>query len=206
MKPDDALDYLVDFCEYSYNLAVYTQTYCFPVPINCEIPQLNNAMQFYVQQVLAVIEKIGYMQNWKDGITEFAPKDQVAISVAEILDPALSYRVIEYNHHSMKGDLGKKKSVLLLLADKLEPQRGKLKEINSSLETSVFGLFNNINLRHNNIDPNGKDYKPGVVAMNPNELEQWYDETYQLSLLAFLELENVERKKRAIALIKLINS
>ena len=32
--------------------------------------------------------------------------------------------------------------------------------------------------------------------MNDNELENWYDDAYQMSLLAFLELEYFERKDR----------
>ena len=32
--------------------------------------------------------------------------------------------------------------------------------------------------------------------MNAEELERWYDETYQMCLLAFMRLEQKERKKR----------
>ena len=86
------------------------------------------------------------MPNNQNGITDFVPKDQAAISVAEIVDPALSYRVIEYNHHSMKGDLDRKKATLIVLADKLEAQRAKLKQINTSLETDLFYLLNSVNV------------------------------------------------------------
>ena len=202
-NPDAALDYLIDFCEYSYNLAINTQTYCFPVCIQDGLPQTNNAMVLYVQQVLSLIEKIGFMPNTGNNITDFVPKDQVAIAVAEIIDPFLSYRVLEYNHHSMKGDLQSKKDILLALANQLEPQERKLKEINSSFGNCIFGLFNNLNIRHNNIDPDDeRNYKPAIAEMESAELENWYDDTYQLCLLAFLELENVERKKRASEFVK----
>ena len=36
--------------------------------------------------------------------------------------------------------------------------------------------------------------------MSKDELESWYDETYQLCLLAFLELDNVERTKKVAEL------
>jgi len=153
-------------------------------------------MQYYFQQVLRVIETIGYMPNNQNGITDFVPKDQAAISVAEIIDPSLSYKVIEYNHHSMKGDLDRKKAVLIALAEKLEPQRTKLKEINTSLETDIFYLLNSVKIRHNNAEQGGKNYISYVAAMNNEEIEQWYDDTYQLCLLAFLELDNTERKAR----------
>jgi cell division protein ZapA (FtsZ GTPase activity inhibitor) len=132
----------------------------------------------------------------KNGIIDYVPKDQAAISVAEIIDPDLSYKVIEYNHHSMKGDFSRKRDTILALADKLEPQRAELKKANSSLETDLFFLLNNINLRHNNNDPNGKNYKAYIAGMKQENLEEWYDDTYQMCLLAFLELDNKERKDR----------
>ena len=162
-------------------------------------------MQFYVQQVLKVIEAIGYMENTQDGITDFVPKDQAAISVAEIIDPTLSYRVIEYNHHSMKGDLDRKKAILIALADRLEPQRKKLKQINSSFEDDLFYLFNSVNIRHNNRDRDGKYYIPLVETMKDDEIERWYDDTYQMCLLAFLELDHLERKSRVKQLKKEIS-
>lgn len=46
-----------------------------------------------------------------------------------------------------------------------------------------------------NVDPsiNGK-FKQAVADMPPEELEHWYDETYQMCLLAFLRLEQADRK------------
>lgn len=189
---DFELDYLVSFCEYSYNLAIYSQDAIF----GGGIFGFGSPMQYYFQQVLRVIESIGYMPNNQNGITDFVPKDQAAISVAEIIDPSLSYKVIEYNHHSMKHDLERKKAVLLALADKLEPQRSKLKQINSSQESDLFYLLNNLNIRHNNSDLESKFYIPLVAEMDNDRLEEWYDETYQMCLLAFLELDNVDRKAK----------
>lgn len=189
---DFDIDYLVSFCEYSYNLAIYNQGYGYGM----QALGLVQPMQFYVQQVMRVIESIGYMSNAQNGVFDFVPKDQAAISVAEIIDPGLAYKVIEYNHHSMKGDLDRKKAVLLALEDQLEPQREKLKQINSSLESDLFFLFNSINLRHNNTNPDGKNYIPFVAKMKDSELEHWYDDTYQMCLLAFLELDHLNRKDR----------
>lgn len=193
------IDYLVSFCEYSYNLAVYNQGIGYG---GLQMNSTGNAMQFYINQVQRVIESIGYMPNAQNGIVDFVPKDQAAISVAEIIDPSLSYRVIEYNHYSMKGDLKRKRDILLAIEDKLEPQRDKLKQINATMESDLFFLFNSVNLRHNNADPDGKNYIPFVANMMDEEIEKWYDEAYQICLLAFLELDNVERKNRVNQLKK----
>ena len=186
---DFDLDYLISFCEYSYNLAKN-------IPAGSLCSEWNEAIHFYLQQINLVVEKIGYMANTQDCIiTDFVPKDQVAISVAEIVDPNLSYRVIEYNHYSMKGDLERKKETLLALGDKLEPLRPKLKQINASLASDIFFLLNTLNIRHNNTDA-GKKQNPFVADMDEKTIEQWYDDLYQTLLLAFLELDHLDRKSR----------
>lgn len=190
-------DYLISFCEYSYNLAIYNQggnLFQYGMIGACEFAQI------YIQQILKVVDTIGYMPNTLDGVTDFVPKDQAAISVAEIVAPDLSYKVIEYNHHSMKGDLEHKRNVLLALSDKLEPQRKTLEQIDKCLTSDIFYLFNSLNIRHNNVDPTGTKYKCFVATMNDDELESWYDDTYQMCLLAFLLIDNVERKQRIVKL------
>ena len=107
---------------------------------------------------------------------------------------------MEYNHYSLKGDIVRKRDILRILADKLEPQRKQLKGINSKLEDDVFALLNNLNIRHNNCKEGDKNYKEIVAKMTQDELEGWYDETYQMCLLAFLELDNVERTKKVAEL------
>ena len=55
-------------------------------------------------------------------------------------------------------------------------------------------MLNNFNLRHNNIDINcKKHYKKVIAEMKDDELEEWYDELYQMILLVFLELDNKDR-------------
>ena len=68
--------------------------------------------------------------------------------------------------------------------------------INKTLEDSIFTLLNNLNLRHNNIDTDSKEYNSFVATMPKKEIESWYDEVYQLCLLAFLEIDNVERARK----------
>ncbi len=192
------IDYLVTFCEYTYNLAVNSQSVGSD-PLGLGIVESYNMIQpirAYILQVMKVIDVIGYMENRQGIIVDFCPKDQAAISVAETVDSELSYKVIEYNHHSMKGDLNRKKEIIIALSNQLEAQKDKLSQIDSSLKSDLFYLFNNISLRHNNSDISSKYFHQYVANMKDEDLEQWYDETYQMCLLAFLELEQVDRKKR----------
>ena len=88
-----------------------------------------------------------------------------------------------------------KKNTILKLAELLEAKRPQLSKVDSGFCNDLFYLFNNLNLRHNNIDPSMKGkFKQAVAEMSPEELEHWYDETYQMCLLAFLRLEQEERK------------
>ena len=88
-----------------------------------------------------------------------------------------------------------KKSILQQLASILEAKRKELNQADKTLEADLFYAFNNLNIRHNNVDSELKGkYKAYVAQMSNDELEKWYDETYQMCLLAFLQIENLDRK------------
>lgn len=117
-------------------------------------------------------------------------------AVAEIVEPSLALEVIKYNHYTLKGEIELKKSILLKMAQQLEPQRKSLHAIDSKLEDNIFFMFNNLDLRHNNRSANDKSYKEYVAKMKKRDLEKWYDELYQMVLLAFLLLDNVDRTEK----------
>ena len=123
-------------------------------------------------------------------------KDPAVTAAAEISDPETAFQIVQYNHYSLKGDILKKKEILLYLSHILEPKRDALKAINKELSDDIFDLFNNLNLRHNNCDPQSKSYNEYIAEMPPETLEDWYDELYQMVLLAKLELDHCERKKK----------
>ena len=182
------IDYLVSFCEYVYNLTMgYMNSQ------NAYGSFFNT--QKIVEQIFRLIEKIGYMQSSEDGLTIFVEKNQAAISVAEIVPKEISYKVISYNHHTYKGDLDSKREILVKLAYVLEPKESALSGIDNQFKSDLFYLLNTLGLRHNNLDPEGKQYKAFVASMTKEELEHWYDETYQMCLLAFLRIEHIDRKK-----------
>ena len=187
---DFNIDYLISFCEYLYNLILgYMGTLYNPN---------QNDLLFVLKQIDTVIAAIGYMPATRDNFTIFVEQSQSAIAVSEIIeDNDLAYKTIYYNHHSMKGDITGKKEILLKFANCLEPKSKLLHSINASLKDDLFYLFNNLNIRHNNIDnADNRYYKKYVNNMSSEQIEEWYDETYQMCLLAFLEIEQYERKKR----------
>lgn len=177
--PEDVdINYLVNFCEYVYNVV----TYCWD-----EGRMSRSKYPYPIEHITTLIEKIGYMETSQDGFTVFVPKSQPAIVVSEMLPEKLSYKVIEYNHHSMKGDLERKRATLKLLADQLENKEDELQGLNKQFKSDIFYLFNNLNIRHNNIEK--------LKGIEENKLEKWYDYTYELTLQAFMMLENSNHKQ-----------
>ncbi len=188
-QPQDFdIDYLVSFCEYIFNFLIHLSDRCFYAEFN---------KHRFTDHILRVIDVIGYMRSKEDDITIFVPKDGVAIAVSEseLVPQNLSYKVIAYNHHSMSGDLEAKRQTLLNFADTLEPLRPRLKEADRQLESDLFYAFNNFNIRHNNIDPAGAKYKKPVADLTDIQMEECYDNVYQMCLLAFMVLDDHDQRK-----------
>ncbi len=115
-------------------------------------------------------------------------------AVVEIIEQNLAIGIIRYNHSSLQGEIELKKKILISLGSELEPKRKELQALNKQLSEDIFFMLNNMNVRHNN--RNQKDmskYKEYVAKMTKARLEKWYDELYQMMLLAFLLLDNVDR-------------
>lgn len=185
----ETIDDLVNFIEYSYNLlSIFSESE----------NGVGRVVRLYREQISIIESEISYMHRLdeKSKTYIFVPISESAIAVSEIIDPELATKVIFYNHRSMKGDLARKRDTLLKLADKLEPQRSVLRGINHQQEKDVFTLLNNINIRHNNNDIDGAYFKSYVAGWDEHTQEEWYDETYQLILLCFLEIDNIERKRK----------
>ena len=123
-------------------------------------------------------------------------KDAATTAVAEIVESQLAYKIVQYNHFTLKGDIATKKAILLTLGSELEPKRKLLSQINKQLSESIFYILNNLDIRHNNRNKKAKNYNEAVNKMPKKKIEEWYDELYQMCLLAFLELDQVDRNKR----------
>lgn len=123
-------------------------------------------------------------------------------AVAEIVDQKTAYAVIEYNHHLLKGNIAEKQRILKILADKFEPIRGELKKVDKDLESNTGCLLNKMNIGHNNVE--GKNAIEYVKNLSDEEMEEWYDEIYQMLLLCFLEYDNIERSKKISKLKEII--
>lgn len=164
----------------------------------------NEGIKYYTdynilrENLDALLDNIHHQTYYFDDeeMVLIAEKNAEATAVAEIVDTKISLKVIKYNHYLLKGDIQAKKDIILELAAKLEPKRKQLDKLDNKLSSNLFYMLNNLNLRHNNVDKTSKNFKNAVAKMRKDTLEKWYDETYQLELLAFLLLDNVKRNKK----------
>lgn len=98
---------------------------------------------------------------------------------------------MEYNHFSNKGNIERKKGILIKIAALLEPWRKSLErndelrgvlKLNSNKVLALdklFWMYNNCNIRHN-------DNKQKLTNFSMEEIECWYDKIYTLSLFVIL--------------------
>ena len=119
------------------------------------------------------------------------PHDPAAEAViAEETDPVTS-AITEYRSSSAKGHIERKRELLSELGSRIETYRDNLKAENSVLFSRIEFMLNNLNIRSDNVNGDGRIER--VASMSSEEMEQWYDETYQMLLLRILQHENVER-------------
>ncbi|MDE6244216.1 MAG: hypothetical protein K2M50_01000 [Treponemataceae bacterium] len=162
----------------------------------------NNKVKPYQNFILLreilndVLEKVNYKAYYnkeQEQVIVVEDKPEVT-AVAEIAPEPIALDIIKYNHHTLKENIELKKKILLAMGADLEPKRKQLKTINSTLEDNIFRMLNEFNLRHNNVNPqDNKNYRADIAALSSQQMEEWYDELYQMILLAYLTLDNIER-------------
>ncbi len=128
------------------------------------------------------------------------PKDPAATAVAEISSKESANAILKYHHASLKGQLEEKRKLLLTIAKEYEPLLDKGIDEFTSYFTTVRGMINNAHIRHNNKE--GADKKEIIAKMSDDELENLYDEIYQLLLFCVLAKDNKERKNKMSEFLK----
>ncbi|MHB8130168.1 MAG: hypothetical protein ACYDEX_14340 [Mobilitalea sp.] len=192
-------EYILFYLEYLSNIIWLCEEIYFDDQTECD-----KEYDYFKECLLGLIEDLGFeakIFEEKEWVL-LVERNAAVNAAAEIADPDIVYDIIEYNHHLLKGNTSEKQKILKILADKFEPTRKELGKINPALESNIGYLLNKMNIRHNNKE--GKAASGYVASIPKEELEDWYDETYQMLLLAMLELDNVNRNKKVAELKKII--
>lgn len=144
------------------------------------------------------LESLNYtVSKMSDDQYIIVQKDAAVSEVVELVEPTIADSILEYNHYVLKGDLEKKKNILVKIANALEPKRHEINEMNKQLCSDYFYLINNMNIRHNNCDKADESkYNEKFDKLQSEEKEEWYDDIFQMSLLMHLLLENKKNSSK----------
>lgn len=200
------LDDLLVFIEILYNFWYLAENYIGSHKAEFELYDTSDVLKTLMDECLSEYNQRAYYfpEEEKCIIAEDSPQVTAA---AEATEPEIALDIVRYNHRQLTGELAKKKAILKTLGDYLEGRKREITDINSALYNTITGALNNLNIRHNNIAPENKSYYHEAVADMPQEeLEQHYDDLYQLILLAILEIDNVVRKREMNALIQRVSA
>lgn len=156
-------------------------------------PNFQKSQQFFMleENIKILLDHLNYecLIIKKEDKVLLIPKNPAATSVAEISSKDTAIAILMYNHSSLKGDLSQKQNLLLKIY--LEYEKLLKKGITGFSEyfDKTRGLVNKLNIKHNN--------KKEIENLDNKQLEEWYDELYQLLLFCVLIKDNKDRKDKA---------
>lgn len=159
-------------------------------------PDIYSAIEHTIKITL---DKLGYKEaRIKEGrivVAKNYKADQAAMLTNE---EQATWDLMQYNHYSNNGNLSSKQSILKRLGDYLEPDLQTRKDCDDAYlcqtANMVSELLNNYHIRHNNKDGNKK--KGFVISMSDEELETWYDRTYNAIVAYIIEKEASDTARR----------
>ncbi len=174
------------------------------VNTNLFSPQFTKTYEFFMfeQNIKILLEHLNYEEHVfdEDEKVILIPKNPAATAVAEISSEDTAMAILMYHHASLEGKLAEKKDILRRIAQEYEPTLDKPIEGFTDYFKTANNMLNNLDIRHNNRD--GKNKKELVLNLTDLELENWYDELYQLLLFCVLIKDNKERKDKMAEFLK----
>lgn len=174
------------------------------VNTNLFSPQFTKTYEFFMfeQNIKILLEHLNYEEHVfdEDEKVILIPKNPAATAVAEISSEDTAMAILMYHHASLKGQLEEKRKLLQSIANEYEDLLKNPIDGFTEYFKTARGMLNNLNIRHNNRD--GKNKKELVLNLTDLELENWYDELYQLLLFCVLIKDNKERKDNMAEFLK----
>ena len=200
--PNDEIAFIT-YIEFVYNMWYLCERYNFCCKYGSK--SSRDIIRDLMDEVLSEMNQKAYYDPETEQCLIGEDSPQVTAAV-EATEPETASQILHYNHKQLAGNLAEKKAILFSLAKYLEGRETELKSVNGQLFTDLNSVFNNLDIRHDNATPRESfEYKEKLATMSPEELEKWYDDIYQLILLAILEMDNVERRKKLRLLVQDIN-
>lgn len=150
-----------------------------------------------IENINEILEKTNHEMKEIEAGFVVVDKNPATTEAIECLDDDkadLALNMIEYNRVLLKGDLKRKREILVALADYTEPMNNDFKGTQyAALYSDSRYLVNAIDIRHNN---SGKGDLPEKAKLwTPQEKEDWYDKTYQVLLTVILTRKHMDVSK-----------
>ena len=198
----DKIETKLKILEYFMNLIYLIESKgCTNDPIN----QFGKNFLFLKENINILLENLNYEQLVikDEERVLLVLKDPAATAVAEISTEKTALAILKYNHASMKGDLEGKRNLLNSIYLEYETVLENPIENYKDFSKKATQLYNNLHIRHDN--KTKENNKNLVIDVSDEELEKWYDELYQMILLATLLLDNADRTNKIKELKSKIN-
>lgn len=182
-----SLDALLFYCEVVFNVVMSTND---DIRYHTTASRLADQM---LGNIFRILEKTGYdLQKGEDGIYFVAQKNAVATDVIQELDDKhLALAILEYNRFSMKGEIERKRELLNVIGQAVEPilKDATAKARSPEVFDDVRFALNRLNIRHNNVA--GANEQPALKKLSKEALETAYDDLYS-SMLVLLKISQLK--------------
>ena len=148
-----------------------------------------------LSRIREILRRLGYEIRYvpEKEFIFLVPHDPAADSVSAPEGDPMQAALTEYRSSSARGHLGKKRELLMKLGSIVDSFPDNLKVENAVLSSRIGFLLNSLGIR---MGEEGDSIPDKIAAMGSEEVEEWYDETYQMMLLRILQRENAERIER----------
>lgn len=200
-KTNFTKDYILTCLEYYKNIFILFINKVAP-KLDCYAYTYLNSFHMLNSNINKLLDYLNYEQHVfeKEEMVILIPKNPAATAVAEISSEDTAMAILMYHHASLKGQLEEKRKLLQSIANEYEDLLKNPIDGFTEYFKTARGMLNNLNIRHNNI--NGANKKDEISKMSNKQLENWYDELYQLLLFCVLIKDNKERKDNMAEFLK----
>lgn len=192
----------INFLQYAYNAVNFVKE---SIQRNSSTnSDIDEFYEIFTNQFNYILSKINQklIKRPNEDYYLLIPNDNKTTRCAKIQNNySTAFLLYEYTSSLLAGNIEKKREILKLLANEIEPIiTSGLRKFNSGTIHDIFSelssCLNNFNIRHNNVDARKPNYfHKEIQTFSNDDYEEIYDATYDLILDAFLLDEYLNKTK-----------